>query len=199
QRLQRLARTAPQACRALTAANAEDAPEISMSATLESFIGEVVDYLVRSGSAPKKVSSVESAHDQWMIALRSSDGVMEGSAAEMAELAVQTREWRRPIMISAEAPFRLCFRLEEPAEEMGRRGDGATGRQGDKATGRQGDWEKREDLPVAPSPRRPVAPSQDWHVRYLLQAADDPSLLVPVADAWKAKGRVATALKRGKF
>src|SRR5262249_43046843 len=30
QRLQRLARTAPQACRALTAANAEDAPEISM-------------------------------------------------------------------------------------------------------------------------------------------------------------------------
>jgi SNF2 family DNA or RNA helicase len=183
QRLQRLARTAPQACRALTAANAEAAPEISMSATLESFIGEVVDYLVRSGSAPKKVSSVESAHDQWLSALRSSDGVMEGSAAKMAELAAQTREWRRPIMISAKAPFRLCFRLEEPEEETGRQGDGATGRK-----------EK-----IAPSPRPPVAPSQDWHVRYLLQAADDPSLLVPVADAWKAKGRVATALKRGKF
>ncbi len=183
QRLQRLANTAPQACRALTAANAESPPETPMSAALESFIGEVVDYLVRSGSAPNKISSVESAHDQWLSALRSSDGVMDGSAAKMAELAAQTREWRRPIMISAEAPFRLCFRLEEPEEATGRQGDGETGRK-----------EK-----IAPSPRRPVAPSQDWHVRYLLQAADDPSLLVPVADAWKAKGRVATALKRGRF
>ena len=35
------------------------------------------------------------------------------------------------------------------------------------------------------------APETDgeWQVRYLLQAADDPSLLVPVADAWTAKGR----------
>src|SRR6266542_1073967 len=183
QRLQRLAKTMPQACRALTAAGAEAAPETPMSAAVESFIGEVVDYLVRSGSAPKKVSSVESAHDQWLSALQSSDGVMEGSAAKMAELAAQTREWRRPIMISAAAPFRLCFRLEEPEEATGRQGDGETGRK-----------EK-----IAPSPRRPVAPSQDWHVRYLLQAADDPSLLIPVAGAWEAKGRVATALKRGKF
>ena len=157
QRLQRLTKTMPQSCRALTAANAEAAPETPVSVSLESFIGEVVDYLVRSGSAPKKVSSVESVHDQWLSALRSSDGVMEGSAAEMAKLAGQAREWRRPIMVSAATPFRLCFRLEEP----------------DK--------------------------SPDWHVRYLLQAADDPSLLVPVADAWKAKGRAAAALKRGKF
>ena len=39
----------------------------------------------------------------------------------------------------------------------------------------------------------------DWCVRYLLQAADDQSLLVPAADTWDAKGRAATALKRGKF
>ncbi|MGH9935735.1 MAG: SNF2 helicase-associated domain-containing protein, partial [Blastocatellia bacterium] len=183
QRMQRLVRMAPHSCRALTSADAEDAPETPASVALESFIGEVIDYLVRSGSAPKKVSSVESAHDQWLGALRSSDGVMEGSAAEMAKLAGQAREWRRPIMVSAATPFRLCFRLEEPEDETGRQGDGETGRK-----------EK-----IAPSPRRPVAPSQDWYVRYLLQAADDPSLLVPVADAWKAKGRAAAALKRGKF
>ncbi|MGH9753224.1 MAG: DEAD/DEAH box helicase, partial [Blastocatellia bacterium] len=184
QRLQRLATTAPQACRALTAANAETAPETPMSVALESFIGEVVDYLVRSGSAPKQVSSVESAHDQWLSALRSSDGVMEGSAAKMAELAAQTREWRRPVMISAATPFRLCFRLEEPEEETERRRDRGTERQ-------------REDM-VSPS-LRPSIPPSPWHVRYLLQAADDPSLLIPVADAWKAKGRAATALKRSKF
>lgn len=38
-----------------------------------------------------------------------------------------------------------------------------------------------------------------WYLRYLLQAAADQSLLVPVADAWSAKGRTATALKRGEF
>jgi SNF2 family DNA or RNA helicase len=77
-------------------------------------------------------------------------------------------------MVSAAAPFRLCFRLEEPVAAT-----------------------DIED--IASSPRRRVAPSQNWYVRYLLQAADDPSLLVPVADAWAAKGRAATALKRGKF
>ncbi len=39
----------------------------------------------------------------------------------------------------------------------------------------------------------------DWHVRYLLQAADDPSLLVPVADAWNDRGRSSTVLRRGGF
>lgn len=157
QRAQRLAKTAPQVCRALTSPDTGAPPDAPALSTLETFIGEVVDYLVRSASTPKKISSIESAHDQWLGALRSSDGVMDGSAKGMAALIEQAREWRRPIMISAAAPFRLCFRLEEP----------------DK--------------------------SPDWHVRYLLQASDDPSLLVPVADAWKAKGRAATALKRGKF
>ncbi len=178
QRLQLLVRTAPQACRALTAANAEAAPETPMSVALESFIGEVVDYLVRSGSAPKNLSSIESAHDQWLSALRSSDGVIEGSAVELAKLAAQAREWRRPIMASAASPFRLCFRLEEPEAE----------------TESQKDGESHKSHRSHKS-----HPSHPWHVRYLLQAADDPSLLVPVIDAWNAKGRAATALKRGKF
>ncbi|MFO0925483.1 MAG: SNF2 helicase-associated domain-containing protein [Gemmataceae bacterium] len=32
-------------------------------------------------------------------------------------------------------------------------------------------------------------PSAPWRVRYLLQARDDPSLFVPVAEAWKPKGK----------
>ena len=58
------------------------------------------------------------------------------------------REWQRPVAAAAEAPFRLCFRLEEPAAE------------------------------------RP-----EWRVQYFLQAARDPSLLVPAAKVWKARGR----------
>ncbi|MDD5309384.1 MAG: DEAD/DEAH box helicase, partial [Deltaproteobacteria bacterium] len=35
-----------------------------------------------------------------------------------------------------------------------------------------------------------------WNVEFLLQAADDPSLLVPAADVWKTRGRTLTVLRR---
>jgi SNF2 family DNA or RNA helicase len=57
--------------------------------------------------------------------------------------------------------------------------------------------EEPSDETPASSPRR-IAP-QAWQVRYLLQAVDEQSLLVPVAEAWQAKGRTATVLKRGGF
>src|SRR5262249_23740061 len=46
-------------------------------------------------------------------------------------------------------------------------------------------------------PRR--SPSAAWYVRYLLQASDDPSLLVPAEDAWTAKGRSASIFARKGF
>src|SRR5262249_18997520 len=38
-----------------------------------------------------------------------------------------------------------------------------------------------------------------WYVRYLLQAADDPSLLIQAQDAWNPRGSKATLLARGGF
>src|SRR5262249_42073420 len=38
-----------------------------------------------------------------------------------------------------------------------------------------------------------------WTVRYLLQAQDDPSLLIPAANAWAPRGPNATLLKRAGF
>src|SRR5262249_5629089 len=38
-----------------------------------------------------------------------------------------------------------------------------------------------------------------WHIRYLLQAIDDPSLLVPAEAAWKTRGREAAILGRDGF
>ena len=45
---------------------------------------------------------------------------MKGEPAELARLAEQVRTWRRPIDIAASAPFRLCFRLEEPRADTGK-------------------------------------------------------------------------------
>ena len=41
--------------------------------------------------------------------------------------------------------------------------------------------------------------SQAWQVRYLLQAVDDPSLLIPAGDAWTARGRKASVMKERNF
>jgi SNF2 family DNA or RNA helicase len=38
-----------------------------------------------------------------------------------------------------------------------------------------------------------------WKVCYMLQAGDDPSLLIPAGDAWNPRGRKKAILKRGNF
>ena len=70
-------------------------------------------------AAPSPSIDVESMHDQWMDALASEAPVMLGGDAELAQFARQVEEWQRPIQVSARAPFRLCFRLEEPELDAG--------------------------------------------------------------------------------
>ena len=142
---------------------------------LRQFVATLADYLVRTATSDasppaacrrKNKLPSDSVHDSWLHALRSIDGVVAGDTADLAQLAAQVREWRRPIAVSVGSPFRLCFRLEEP-EDTAR-----TEKEGEKASG------------------------DAWYVRYLLQPHDDPSLLIPVDEAWKAGGRKISALKR---
>ena len=140
----------------------------------------MVDGLVRASRAgtiqpgrlaharTKTPPAFDSIHDQWLHALQSGDGAMEGDAQELAEFAAQLRDWQRPLAVTALSPFRLCFRLEEP--------------------------ESREE-PV----RRGAATEGAWRVRYLLQAADDPSLLVPAKMVWLPRGKRASLLHREGF
>jgi len=182
QRLAALARAMPAACRALNA-TADGPPETPAATVLTAFLAEVMDYLVRSAlpsSAPlaparrparKKLPAFDSIHDQWLHALRAPVSVMYGEGTELQRLAEQVREWRRPIAVSTSAPYRLCFRLEEPPEDSG----------------------------PALEHRPSTNGKRPWHVRYLLQALDDPSLLVPVAEVWKARGQKAALLQRDRF
>ena len=177
QRFSRLARAMPPACRALASA-ADHPPETAPAALLTDFVALVVDVLVRSAVAGamvalptrrtgRKTPDFDSLHDQWLHVLQSPDGMMRGSDAELAQLAEQVRSWQRPVTLAADVPFRLCFRLEEPAVN----------------------GEADIQVPV----------DGTWCVRYLLQAQDDPSLLVPVAEAWTPGGRPGRILQRGGF
>ena len=189
QRLARFAAALPHACRALAHTADASPPDAPASSVLSEFITEVVDELIRSASAPNnrfsvpaprrnKARSFESLHDQWLHALRAGEGVMTGDASELARLAEQVREWQRPVTTQAASPFRLCFRLEEPEEQ---------------------DDETSGGVATASASSRVLPSRGRWHVRYLLQAADDPSLIVPAAQVWNARGRQAAPLKRGKF
>jgi SNF2 family DNA or RNA helicase len=184
QRLVRLAAAMPHACRALTEREDPSPPDTPTVTILSEFITEVVDGLIRSAFAPdsrslvpasrrRQARSFESLHDQWLHALRAGDGTMIGDASELMRLAEQVREWQRPVTVQAATPFRLCFRLEEPEADDEMSGGVATIR----AATLQGRWQ----------------------VRYLLQAADDPSFIVPAAQVWNARGRQAALLKRGAF
>jgi hypothetical protein len=130
-RVLKLAKAMPHVCRAvaLEPAPSHSAQCLSSLSVLSDFIGLVVDYFVRAQTrAPlpevsdrrrlrasqARNDTAESIHDRWLHALGSVDGAMSGEPAELALLAQQIAEWRRPIAISSSAPFRLCFRLEEP-------------------------------------------------------------------------------------
>jgi SNF2 family DNA or RNA helicase len=169
--LVKFAKAMPQVCRALTR-EGNTPPAVPPLTVLTDFLREIVDALVRSSSASpqreKKPPSFESIHDQWLYRLRSSDGKMIGSTEEFAQLSSHLHDWQRPVAIATAAPFRLCFRLEEPDAEEESISSGRYGREA-------------------------------WYVRYLLQATDDPSLLIEAKDAWSAKGGKASVLARQGF
>lgn len=135
-----LAGAMPSAARALT-------PEIAADTLLRQFLDTIVDDLVRSACSAGR-SSGNSLHDRWISALHSSDGHIAGTSGELQVLEHKIREWRRPLSIASNAPYRLCFRLEEPESDNG---------------------------------------AGTWQVRYLLQARNDPSLLIPASGVWNGK------------
>ncbi|HHR86069.1 MAG TPA: ATP-dependent helicase, partial [Candidatus Acetothermia bacterium] len=148
-------------------------PSMPQEALLRRFITRMVDHLIRSSITedvlPQQTGSEHtfvSVHDAWLYALQAPDATVVGNEAELAQLAAQVRAWHRPIAISAASPLRLCFRLEEAKAMAGK------------------------------SKSRTDPTADEWYVRYLIQAYDDPSLLIPLADVWKAKGGKVAALKR---
>jgi hypothetical protein len=174
----------PHACRALTGTSDEviDSPlAVPAISLLKGFVSQIVDWLVRSAAdsvyggagksgPPGANGSFDSLHDQWLHSLCTPDGKLHASLNELQELSLQVREWRRPLALSTSSAFRLCFRLEEPAPA--------------------GEGMSTQD--------RMSIPDDNWYVRYMLQAVDDLSLLVPVAEAW-SKARNQTLFSRNGF
>ena len=180
--LAKLAKQMPPAARALAPEVSSTPPEMPAALAARQFIEDSLDRIVRSEIGEKKLSketrkrkSFDSIHDAWVSALKSPDGLISGDEKELLQLASRSREWQRPLIILTTSPFRFCFRLEEPAseEEIEETEETEAGKRDTKKS-REGiaDIEVPEGL---------------WYVRYLLQSYEDPSLLIPVKEAWKPK------------
>ncbi len=181
--LAKLAKQMPPAARALAPEASAVPPEIPAALAARQFIEDSLDWIVRSEVGEKELAketrkrkSFDSVHDAWVSALKSPEGLIYGDDTELIQLEARTREWQRPLTILTTSPFRFCFRLEEPAEEeeIEETDDGNDDGRRDTKKGKEGiaDIEVPEGL---------------WYVRYLLQSYEDPSLLIPVKEAWKPK------------
>jgi SNF2 family DNA or RNA helicase len=174
--LEQLAAAMPGACRALSHAAGEP-PATTPRLIVRALMAALTDHLVREAAGgnagPPAVpqtrargATFDSLHDQWLAALRTRDGRMDGDPQALAAFATHINEWAQAVSVGSDPSVRLCFRLEEPAP------DGAVG-----------------DEIVA-------ATVGDWRVEYLLQATDDPSLLVAAQDVWRARGRRGAMIRR---
>ncbi len=176
----RLTDAMPEACRA--AGSGATPPDSARASLLSAFLERAVDSFVRLSEAPEtaraaaqkqrrktviaaKVGAGNSVDDRWLAALNGPDPQVHGSKEALAALRQRCWEWRRPVVVVHEGPFRLCFRLEEPAATE---------------VEDEGAWAGGEAA---------------WTIRYLIQSNRDPSLLVPAAKAWKDRGRIAAAFK----
>ena len=159
-----LAQAMPGACRAL-ARGPEAAPLVPARSVLDAFLASLVDHLPRGlgrgpGPAAARAPAFDSPHDQWLHALTAADGALAGSAAELGALASQAAEWAQPVQVRHDAAFRLCFRLQEPQTADG---------EGDSGPPDGGGGEG------------------PWRVQYVLQASDDPSLLLSAEQVWPGR------------
>ncbi len=105
----------------------------------------------------------QSAAQAWLVALTGADPVVHADQLELAALAEQLEDWRRAMeRYAAHRTFRTCFRLSAPVDPAGPQADGP-----------------EADVDAGPQP---------WRVEILLQAKDDPSVLVPAQDVWSSNG-----------
>ena len=241
-----LARALPPACRALSRPEAAAPPRDEPEAVVRAFLGVTVDRLVRESCAPAPPAAAASLHDWWLHALTASaepDGEEAGGAGsggarlpqdsggprrnggsaagqwdpkELDRFHADLAAWRRPIGALADAPFRLCFRLEEPPRPANAGRPGTKGKaeprgsltaagpedspeagaaEAGEAGAADGEAAAGTGEDAAPEAGRTSPADGRWTLRYLLQVRREPGLLLPLEEVWRARGKKAALLR----
>jgi len=169
ERLAALRRALPEACGAIESESQSEPLDVAADA-----LGTLVDACVRRSLAGEKLMPARRGRrmiaENWLRALTDGYGWLFGE--EHGPLAEALAGWSRPLAPAVQGGLRTCFRLTPPG-----------GRPDEDAP------------PAAADAAGENAPDGAWRLDFLLQASDDPSLLVPAEDVWRAGSRL-TVLKR---
>ena len=182
--LAHLARRMPPAARALGSSAESEPLEL-----VRAFVEVMTDHLVRSaqwpegilpprtnGEGPPASSSDRTPDEAWLEALRAPDPRVHGDPEKIAGLAGRIRDWRRPLHGRISGPWRLTFRLDEPDASTEPDGPGTGG-------------DADEMIPSS---------GETWCLEYVLQDASEPSLALPLSEAWSPSTAEARAFLRGR-
>jgi SNF2 family DNA or RNA helicase len=160
ERLAALRRAIPGVCAAhAPAAAADDVAGRALDA--------LVDACVRHGARGYDTSAVRRTTkpgpaEQWLDALLGMDPAAREGGTKWDRLHAALGTWSRPLASAAARGLRTCFQLTPPVDPAA-------------------------DVDAAERVER-GAEVDAWRLDFLLQAADDPSLLVPAGEVWRARG-----------
>ncbi|MDL0139914.1 DEAD/DEAH box helicase [Halobacterium salinarum] len=113
-------------------------------------------------------------HEKWFAALTGRDGTIDADRGELRDLREQLDEWLGSLETAGEGGVRLCLRLWAPDPDSGADADGTASVTNDIE---------------AMSP-------DGWELELLLQAVDEPSLLVEASTVWESAEATQETLER---
>jgi len=126
----------------------------------------------RLSTADETDPDPDDLHDQWVSALAQPDRRIDADLSELDTLKQQLDKWTHSLATTGEQGVRLCFRLYAPEPET---------------TDSDTDSTATETEAVSPD---------GWELELLLQAADDPSLVVEAATVWDSAEATQEVLQR---
>lgn len=129
-----------------------------------------VDAAVRTRLTSVEQADGDDIHEKWLAALTRPDGTINADPSELEDLREQLDEWTHSPQMAGEQGVRLCLRLWAPAPDA-------------------------EETASATADIEAVSPD-GWELELLLQAADDPSLLVEASTVWETAGATQELLER---
>ncbi|MBV7327483.1 DEAD/DEAH box helicase [Chloroflexi bacterium TSY] len=179
QRISQLLAAMPPLCRANADTEYEAPPPRLL---VETFLNEMTDQVARQVDGTHDLShlSTEPAHN-WLRALFNGSPVVQGSAAQLRHLHNSHNVWLRNLYMAGDNHFRIAFRLEAPLQIAQAENATSNGRSNGLAT------RTNQDQPRTDG---------SWPLHFLLQARDDPSLLVTADQVWNSQGNVLNLLDR---
>ncbi|HEY9869288.1 MAG TPA: SNF2 helicase-associated domain-containing protein, partial [Candidatus Obscuribacterales bacterium] len=200
-RLGELARSMPLSCAAI-GISAGSVDSSRTTELLARFITWCTDYLVRSAcrtdAAQRRQIEIfqlepgsSSIHSRWLVALFADDPTVAGTAEEISLLLSAIRDWQRPLKLVSDSPYRLCFRIEEPAPDTvpDSPADVELAEQADlsfspeDAAPSEADCNNGDGVPpVISEIVRETCAAGSWYVRFLLQSIEEPSCEMVVPD-----------------